>query len=220
MEIRRWWAEKTRVFTYSKLGVWRCTGSAPGLELSGHVSRRALTKPCMWSRAAHSRDGKSVLALIDRWFLSRCKAALPPFAAAVVVSSFSVPLTTFSFFSWSPSFLEPQPCSHSLSSSLLRSPLLRSAELNLNDTLVGGKESLSDLIVLVSPFRKSCRNGRGVSWSVRDRDGRESSLVEYLKTTHPSYVFPKGALAYLRSIISAYISVYIKIYRKRRNLVE
>lgn len=200
--------------------VGECDG-APGLHQGSNLAGM-WAEPCVWSRAAHSRDVKSVLALIDRWvfFFSRCKAALLPFAAAVVASSSSVPLTTFSFFSRSPSLLEPQPCSHSLSSGLQRSPLSRSAELNLNDTLVGGKESLSDLILLVSPFWKSCRNDRGVWWSVRDRDGRESSLVEYLKTTHPSYVFPKGALAYLRSILSAYIPVYIQMYRERRKLVE
>lgn len=78
----------------------------------------------------------------------------------------------------------------------------QSVELNLNDTLTE-KKSLSGLILLVSPFQRAGDMAGEFEWSVRNRNGRESSLVEYLKTSHPSYVFPKGALAYLRSIISA-----------------
>lgn len=153
-EIRRCWAEKTRAFTSPKLGrvTVRRVCVRARTQRSCAAPRRARTKPCAWSRAAHSRDVKSVLAFIDRCFFSRWDAALLPFAAADAASSLSVPLTTFSLFSPSPRFPEPQPCSHSLSFSPQRSPLSRSAELELNDTLVGGKESLSDLILLVSPF--------------------------------------------------------------------
>lgn len=106
---------------------------------------------------------------------------------------FSRPVVHFLLFlSPFPSFLwEPLPCSHSLSLSLYspllpRSPLFpQSVELNLNDTLAENN-SLSDLILLVSPFQRAWDMVGEFEWSVRDRDGRESSLVEYLKTTHPS----------------------------------
>lgn len=81
------------------------------------------------------------------------------------------------------------------------------------------RNSLSDLILLVSPFQRAGDIAGEFQWSVRDRDGRESSLVEYLKTTHPSYAFPKGALAYLRSIISANTSVWTKELYKTTFLV-
>lgn len=114
-----------------------------------------------------------------------CRSLPPPLC---LLSTSRWPLSPLSF---AVSQLSTAPCSHSLSS-LRRSPLLQTAGLNLNDTLVGGKKSLSDLILLVSPFWKSCRYGRGVWWSVRDRDGRESSLVEYLKNNPSLLCVSKG----------------------------
>lgn len=168
-----------------------------------------------------------------RLLLSRYKAAPRLGTAVAGASSFNVLLSTFSLF-LSPfsqlSIRSPTPLPfavppHSHSPLLLRSPLFpQSVELNLNDTLTGKKrkkkkkKSLSDLILLVSPFQRAGDMAGEFQWSVRDRDGRESSLVEYLKTTHPSYAFPKGALAYLRSIISTNISLWLKICMKRLGL--
>lgn len=67
----------------------------------------------------------------------------------------------------------------------------QSVELNLNDTLTE-KNSLSDLILLVSPFQRAGDMAGEFQWSVRDRDGRESSLVEYLKNNPSLLCVSKG----------------------------
>lgn len=195
VEIRRRSGQTTRVFTPSKLGVWRCPAPASGLELSGHVSRRARTEPCV-CRSAHNPGHKECTRLNRSLFLSRCKAALLPLAAAAVESSFSVPLTTFSLFSPSPSFLEPQPCSHSLSFLLQRSRLLRSAELNLNDTLVGGWEKIFVRFNLIGfTFLKELQIWPG-SLLECPRQGRERELSCWIlkKQPIPPMCFQMGHL--------------------------
>lgn len=54
------------------------------------------------------------------------------------------------------------------------------------------KNSLSDLILLVSPFQRAGDMAGEFQWSVRDRDGRESSLVEYLKNNPSLLCVSKG----------------------------
>lgn len=125
------------------------------------------------------------------------------------------------FLSPFPSFLlEYLPCSHSLPLSLyspllLRSPLSQSVELNLNDTLTE-KKSLSDLILLVSPFQRAGDMAGEFQWSVRDRDGRESSLVEYLKNNPSLLCVSKGGtcmftLYYMCKYLRAVKDLYEKI---------
>lgn len=70
-------------------------------------------------------------------------------------------------------------------------------------------------------FSRSCRYGRGVQWSVRNRDGRESSLVEYLKNNPSLLCVSKGGTCiFTLYYLSACISVCIKINRKRRNVIK
>lgn len=90
-----------------------------------------------------------------------------------------------------------RPFSPSLSlSSVL---FLQSVELNLNDTLT--EIPLSDLILFVSPFQRA-GDMSGSCCAVSETGTGESSVVEYLKTPIPTKQFPRGALAYLRFIIT------------------
>lgn len=75
------------------------------------------------------------------------------------------------------------------------------------------KKSLSDLILLVSPFQRAGDMAGEFQWSVRDRDGRESSLVEYLKN-NPSLlcVFKGGTCILTLHYICYYLCAAKDVY--------
>lgn len=66
------------------------------------------------------------------------------------------------------------------------------------------KKSLSDLILLVSPFQRARDMAGEFQWSVRDRDGRESSLVEYLKNNPSLLCVYKGGTCILTLLYVCY----------------